>query len=83
MAYLTGVLLRSLKQGPLEERMARLEEALGLGPDGGATPGTKPIEKQSVSSATARKECHTQEMGACPRGVSPLARSLPGPIPFY
>src|SRR5262249_43448899 len=31
LGYLAGVLLRSLEQGPLEERMARLEATLGIG----------------------------------------------------
>jgi hypothetical protein len=31
--YLANILLRSLEQGPLEERMARLETALGMAKD--------------------------------------------------
>jgi hypothetical protein len=30
VGYLAGILLRSLEQGPLEERLARMEVTLGL-----------------------------------------------------
>jgi len=33
MGYLTSVLLRALEQGPLEERLAKLEATLGLAPN--------------------------------------------------
>ncbi len=32
MGYLTSVFLRALEQGPIEERLARLEATLGLAP---------------------------------------------------
>ena len=33
MAYLTSVLLRALEQGPMEERLAKLEATLGFAPN--------------------------------------------------
>jgi hypothetical protein len=41
VGYLAGTLLKALEQGPVEERLARLEVALGLlGKDGSANAGT-------------------------------------------
>ena len=39
VGYLTSVLLRALEQGPLEERMAKLETTLGITPNNQADRG--------------------------------------------
>ena len=46
MGYLTSVLLRALEQGPLEERLAKLEAPLGLAPNLNLQTPTRDATKQ-------------------------------------
>jgi len=41
MGYLASVLLRALEQGPMEERMAKLEAMLGLSSTSGVAKGAQ------------------------------------------
>ena len=73
LGYLASVLLRSLEQGPLEERMARLEASLGLRPNTPRNSCSQPHWGTSMSHAcrTLDANCAT---GAGGQG-SPEIRS--------